>query len=257
MKTKQIPKKSGGTRTIYIQSPWDKHAFREIGSKLAEYVERLPNAHVIHGFRANHNPVTNAMAHIGFEYTLSIDLKDFFDSVNILHLLNQGVEGSLAKRAMKYGAARQGLSSSPAAANIAGAALDDAIVCRLKPGMVYTRYADDLTISGNDKDSLLELIPYIREEARKYCFMINEKKVRLQSQKFGNRIICGVSVGRTGISVPRKVRRRLRAAMHRYPNSNKTRGLAEWCKLKLPTGKRIGKWRAAAIAEATHNAFKH
>lgn len=257
MRIVQIPKRSGGTRTIYVQSPREKHRYRLIGSRLAELAAATPEAGVMHGFVAGRSPVTNALAHVGFNYSVSMDLRDFFDSVTDRDLRIAGCPTHLAVDAMVDGAARQGLSSSPAAANLAGSLLDRDILFILSPGMVYTRYADDLSISGNDLPALLSVRDRIPRLASDRGWKVKASKTRVQSQAFGDRVICGIAVGKTGIHVPRNVKRKLRAAQHQHPGSNKTRGLAEWCKLTPPSGggQSFGKWAATRVNEETRKVF--
>jgi len=234
-----IPKKSGGTRTIYVQSPKEKHHARANAFEIDKITDQTPHADCLHGFRAGRSPVTNALAHVGFTFTLSMDLKDFFDTVGAKHLTPHGVSPATLKQVLVDGAARQGLSSSPAAANLAGTSMDADIIRFIQtasPEAVYTRYADDLSISCNDIQALLSIRDAMPSITEHYGFKVNPKKTRIQSAAHGNRILCGVAVTATGIAAPRSTRRALRAAQHSHPGSNKTRGLAEWVKLKPPTG---------------------
>lgn len=267
MKIVRIPKKSGGFRTIYVQSPVEKGFHRWVGMKLQQRLERIPESRYIHGFYPGRSPVTNAMAHVGKRYTLTMDIRDFFDSVTAdqitvggaLRTLRHPFISDLAKWACKDGAPRQGLSSSPAAANVAGTLLDREVqrVWMVVPGrgVVYTRYADDLTFSSDD----LVLLQAIRQWLPKYVgsigWQINPSKTRIQNAAYGRRTVCGISVGATDIRVPRSFRRKLRAALHQHPGSNKTRGLVEWSKLKPPAGHRVGKYAQKEILEIAERAF--
>lgn len=233
----RIAKRNGKFRTIYAPSPKEKEWLRQVLSTgLTPACERLDKANVAHGFRRGRSPVTNAMQHRGFDYSLCFDLQDFFDTVLPTYV---PLEWANMPELWPDGAARQGLPTSPALANIAAAAFD-ADVCALRPAgptrkfesFVYTRYADDLTFSFDNAwliDVLLNAVPRLAE---KHGFRINKSKTRLQWAGAGRRIITGVAVDNT-LNVPRSVRRRLRAARHRR-NTGEARGLAEWSGLRLP-----------------------
>lgn len=273
MREMEIPKKSGGFRTVVVQDPVSKHKYRLVGHELDKLIDGRQNSHIT-GFRPGQSPVTNALQHVGYKFTLSMDIKDFFDSVGLKELLNAGCPRALAKQALYrprkkkttplplghhgHGFARQGLSSSPAAANLAGTVFDDKILktiqgCGVR--ITYTRYADDLNISCDDVEILKKLRYEIAEHVLSSGFSINPKKTRIQSSSFGNRIICGVSVGATGISVPRRFKRKLRAALHSHPNSNKTAGMMEWAKLRPPTGESIGKCKTTWLINKSKEAI--
>lgn len=291
MRTVKIPKKSGGKRTIYVQNPWEKHNYRYYGQQLAEFYEKNGNG-VAHGFVSGKSPVTNAQAHIGKKFTLSFDLKDFFDTVTKDHLIRAGVDEELAKRVCYNGATRQGLSSSPTAANCAAIPLDkkieNAIISNkgenffVERDIVYTRYADDLTFSSDNLESLIWLRDKIVPGIVKECgFVLNDKKTRIQSSKFGRRIITGVAVD-DNVYPRRKQRKILRAATYNIKklnnllsflvwvgkfslfalileinrkNVSKYLGLKEWCKLKQPTKSLGGKLISTAIRVRTKEAF--
>lgn len=90
MKKTQIPKKSGGFRTIYVQGSVEKHKYRYAGYQLSEFYEKNGTG-VAHGFVSGRSPISNAKEHVNKKFTLTIDLKDFFDSVTVHHLLKVGV----------------------------------------------------------------------------------------------------------------------------------------------------------------------
>jgi hypothetical protein len=240
----KIPKKTKGEfRTIYIPDENTKKELRSLLSSLENNLKamerngNIPN-NVIHGFVSKRSAVTNAIQHIGFNYTLSMDLEDFFDNVKVSH-----VEGLIPKEIIEKvfvdGSPRQGLPTSPLVCNIAALKIDIAFLKFLKKGdfkAVYTRYADDISISFNDKN-LFELFKSkMKEITRRAGFKIKEAKTRLQSQSYGNREVTGVMVGEKGISVSRKYRRRMRATLHQEKN-HIFDGMSEWSLLRLPKEK--------------------
>jgi hypothetical protein len=243
-----VPKRSGGFRTIYVPSAEEKRNLRSLLGHLHRLQGRTCTE-VVHGFVRGRSPVTNALAHVGCEYTVSIDLKDFFD-----HVTEEKLRGKLGKdllsRVLVDGAARQGLPTSPLVANIAAVDLDKAILKWIRKAgkeIVYTRYADDLALSFNDRSLIPEVIGKVTEIASRCGFPVNRDKVRVQWAGAGRRVITGVAVDRDGVHPTRAAKRRLRAALHQG-NKASARGLQEWCALKLPNPSRAK--HADAIEEA-------
>ena len=234
MKIIKIPKKSGGVRTIYVPDAAEKASLRSIAGAIERKARKLCPEGVVHGFTRGRSPVTNALAHVGYSYTTCFDLQDFFDSVTLNH-----VKGKLKREEMERvlvgGAARQGLPTSPAVANLAAADMDRAIITwrdKHQLRIAYTRYADDLSFSYDDPaitDMLLRAIPEI---VGRCGFRLNVAKTRTMCAKNGRRIITGVAVDGT-IHPPRAIKRRLRAAIHQGRQAQ-ARGLAEWCQLRPP-----------------------
>lgn len=285
MKTLDIPKKSGGTRKIYIQGPKEKHNYRYKGYQLAEFYEKH-GTNSAHGFRTGKSPVSNASCHINKQFSLTIDLKDFFDTITPKHLISAGVKTGLAHGVCYEGSIKQGLSSSPSAANCAAIPLDNLIIQTINNSddkdIIYTRYADDLTFSSNSLQSLLYLRSKVSELVKTCGFEVNNKKTRIQSSKFGRRIITGIAVD-DKINPRKKQKRFLRAAAHNMKklksllsflvftnqlssfalileanrkNISKFVGLREWCKLKEPTENLNGKLFQTAVKIRTMQAFK-
>ncbi len=252
----QIPKKTKGEfRQIYAPTKKEKRRFRVLLPELNQIA--IDNCSgCVHGFMPGKSPVTNAREHIGYQYTLSFDLKDFFDSVKPEMIMDYfdgpwiSPSGETHRKTNDYfiqGRAYQGLPTSPQIANLAAVKMDEDILnnCDIKMQVAvdkngekcerirYSRYADDLSFSFYNYDIYQELLNLIPNLVAKHGFTINPAKTRLQSAKFGNRVITGVSVGETGISVPRRIKRRVKLA--KYQKDEKTlKGLTEWSKLKLP-----------------------
>jgi hypothetical protein len=150
----------------------------------------------MHGFVRRRSPVTNAQAHVGHRYTLTMDLRDFFATVT-----QEKLRGRLSQEIIESivvdGATRQGLPTSPSAANLAAAPMDDAIMKwaeRASKQFVYTRYADDISISYDDPTLTPILLAQIPQIIRRCGFRIAEEKTHVWDAHMGRRIITGVAV---------------------------------------------------------------
>lgn len=230
----QIPKKDGRKRVIYVPDEEEKEQLRGLLPDLNLRAQKAAGE-TVHGFIHGRSPVTNALAHVGKAYTVTVDLSDFFDYVT-----GEKLQGKLPKKVLEKvlvdGAARQGLPTSPAVANIAAADMDMAILRWIEKtgsAIVYTRYADDLAFSFDDPELVPVLPARIKQIVNRCGFNLNPQKVRVQYAGAGRRVICGVAVDDSGIYPTRAAKRRLRAARHQG-NKGAARGLEEWCRLKRP-----------------------
>lgn len=246
-----VPKKFPAYDAPVRFIPKKQHGeFRSIASARAEQieagrcllpvlVEMIDASLPIHGFMPCRSPVTNARPHIGFQWSLCMDLENFFDHVTLEKLVDTGMSYSLAELITDTkGIARQGYATSPAAANIAFQPVDRQIIKALKricPDAVYTRYADDLTVSSNDLRGLKKLQTEIERIVAKSGFKVSPHKTHLLCSKAGRRIITGIAVDDKSIRVTRDVRRRLRACYHQG-NVSVANGLREWALMKEPKG---------------------
>lgn len=269
MRIVKIPKRRGEFRTLYCPNRQECRSLRRLAKRFERKVRKrekamLDKLHletpVIHGFTRGRSPLTNAMCHVGKAFTVSFDLKDFFDTVTVEQLKKECVKGwpilseKLIGLVTVDGAARQGLPTSPHVANLAAMPMDREIlewladpekhivlaeagdVDGLRVGlMVYTRYADDLTFSCNSHAQARSLLLNIPRIVAGRGFTINERKTCVQTASNGRRIITGVAVDDACVYAPREVRRKLRAARHQDPQGNRTKGLEEWCRLKCPS----------------------
>lgn len=271
------PKRNGTVRVCYNPDPELKRQLRALVPQLNLLAEELDMFSVQHGFTEGRSPVTNAKVHIGFAFTVSFDLENFFDTVTREHIGRACVGHLHPKHWVNLpgmiqdcfvdGAARQGLPTSPALANIAASPMDRDIVALCPKGrfserpFVYSRYADDLTFSCHTMATVELLKEEVPKIVERHGFKINPFKTKVQAAVAGRRIITGVAVGQHDITIPREVRRKIRAAYHQdiaglkrrnirrmlfSRNRWKTRlplrarfyygmkGLVEWGSLKLP-----------------------
>lgn len=268
------PKRNGTMRVCYNPDPELKRKLRALVPQLNLLAEELDVHHVQHGFTEGRSPVTNAKVHIGFAFTVSFDLENFFDTVTV-KLVSRAIwrseplknRLSIPVECWVDGAARQGLPTSPALANIAASPMDRDIMALCPKGrfserpFVYSRYADDLTFSCHTMATVELLKEEVPKIVERHGFKTNAAKTKVQAAVAGRRIITGVAVGQHDITIPREVRRKIRAAYHQdvaglkrrnirrilfSRNRWKTRlplrarfyygmkGLVEWGRLKLP-----------------------
>ncbi len=101
----------------------------------------------------------------------------------------------------------QGAPTSPSLSNILMLKLDKRIsTLATKAGASYTRYADDITISGNKEiKSLVKIVVQIIEEEG---YKVNEKKLRLQYSN-QRQVVTGLTVNKK-VSVSKKSGKRNR-----------------------------------------------
>ena len=205
----KIKKKSGGTRLITAPRT---QSFMMMLSAVNELFRSMyiPSEFAM-GFTDGRSVVTNASVHLGMDYILNIDLKDFFPSIHQARVwkrlqvppfkFNQSVANLLAGlccmkecREDENGNKKdvfvlpQGAPTSPIITNMICDKLDYYLGRLAKRfNMNYTRYADDITFSSmryvysKKGKFMLELERIIKEQG----FTINEAKTRLQ--KRGNR----------------------------------------------------------------------
>jgi hypothetical protein len=72
-----IPKKSGGQRILMAPLESTKSIQRRICTTI---IDKLPLNEAVHGFRANHDILSNASVHVGKSVVVCMDISDFFPS---------------------------------------------------------------------------------------------------------------------------------------------------------------------------------
>ena len=85
-----------------------------------------------------------------------------------------------------------------------------------KLGFSYTRYADDLTFSGDEPEKISKLLGLVSKLVADEGFQLRRDKTRVMRQGSCQRVT-GVVVNEV-LGLSRKERRRLRAMLHRLQN---------------------------------------
>lgn len=195
----EMEKKSGGIR--HIESPLKE--LKAIQRWVLRYIlDRLSPSAYAKGFVRKKSILDNAKPHEGNQYVLNLDLKDFFTTVQASHVYtlfknigyNNNIAFILTSFCTKSGYLPQGAPTSPALSNLVCLRLDHRIstYCK-KRALTYTRYADDLCISGN-KILILQKASYLIKDI--ICdegFTINAKKEKFLGPKV-RREVTGLTV---------------------------------------------------------------
>lgn len=236
----KIKKKSGGFRQI--EAPND-----ELKSKQRRLLESMKGQHYIspfcHSFRSSKNVVTNAKGHLGANYVLHIDASNFFPSITWNNFWQMvGYRGKRNKEFPKMDELKlafcqfgddpeprlpQGAPTSPWLSNLYLSKFDTMMarylsylsvkIINQKPDDVseynYSRYADDITISGPSKERLWAIFFMMEKKLQKqYKITLNRKKTRMMGP--GQRkIVCGIVVN-VHTQPKRRWRKNLRAEIH-------------------------------------------
>ena len=185
---------------------------------LENILEKIPLSQYCHGFVRGRSIVTNARGHIGKARILTMDIQDFFPSIKEEQVRevfqSAGYSLSAAERLTEIccfqGKLPQGAPSSPYLANLFCRELDEELgeIAR-KYELIYTRYADDMTFSG-DKE-LEFLIPLVEDMLRKYGFSINEEKTRIGNN---HKMVTGLLLEENTMKIPKHFKRKLKQEIY-------------------------------------------
>lgn len=195
-----IPKKSGGFRQINAPKHHLKFAQKRLSFALWNHQNTMRKEHNIkgnisHAFEKKKSIITNAEVHKNKKFVLNIDLTNFFGSFHFGRVvgffsknhdfkLPIEVATVIAQLACYNGCLPQGAPSSPVITNLIGQILDMRLIklCK-KYKLCYTRYADDLTFSTNNKpfiNKYTDFYNHLLQEISQLGFAINDKKTRFQ-----------------------------------------------------------------------------
>lgn len=214
-----IGKRGGGSRQI--DAP--RIFLKTVQHWVLDYLLwRLPSHTCCHSYQKHKSIQTNAAPHVGKKYVANIDIENFFGSINSemvrCLLLKYGFGEQLSKNISKLSTLRdrlpQGAPTSPVISNSYLFNLDEMIFETARENCAdYTRYADDMTLSGDNREQLVAIIDLVRKELAKLGLRLNDEKTRIASVG-GQQRVTGVVVN-TRISPPRKLRRQVRAMFHK------------------------------------------
>ena len=193
---------------------------------------------IAHGFIKGKSIISNATPHRNKKFVLNTDLQDFFGSIHYGRVygffltnkhfqLNEDVARAIANLACHEGKLPQGAPTSPVISNLIAGILDIKLsTLAYKHKLYYTRYADDLTFSTNQKEfpssiayeeeGIVVIGHALNSIIQKHGFEINASKNRLQ-YKNSRQDVTGLIVN-TKINVKNEYRNRVRVLWHKIQN---------------------------------------
>ncbi|ENK2913168.1 retron St85 family RNA-directed DNA polymerase [Vibrio alginolyticus] len=225
-----IPKRTHGVRLIAQPSRELKECQRAFLSFF-----RFPVHNCAMAYREGMSIKDNALAHKNNAYLLKLDLENFFNSINPnvfwdvwkkLELLNlcdnekKWIEKILFWNLNGDLVLSVGAPSSPVISNFCMYIFDSILKHHCdNTGIIYTRYADDLTFSTN-KERILFQIPSVVEKILSDCFnenlYLNKSKTTFSS-KAHNRHVTGITLTNEGkISLGRSKKRYIKHKIHQF-----------------------------------------
>ncbi|MFH1921198.1 MAG: reverse transcriptase family protein, partial [Planctomycetota bacterium] len=237
-----IPKRSGGQRRILAP---DRHLKRLQRSILRRLLARLRAHPAATGFERGKSIVTNARAHQGRAVVLRFDVVDFFPTTSAERLRkyfrrigwNRPATEILLRLCTYEGGLPQGAPTSPRLSNLANYRLDARLAgMAARLGGVYTRYADDITISlpeeesesdwtirsgpppifglETNRDKVRFLQAFVRRVVGEEGYRLHRRKKLSVRRRHHRQEVTGLVVN-DRVNLPRSTRRWLRAVEHR------------------------------------------
>lgn len=225
----EIPKKSGGTRKICAPTGDLKQIQEKLYSILLHHQQFLRkqnniHANISHAFEKGKSIITNGEVHRNKRIVINIDLQDFFDSFHFGRVcgffeknrdfaIPHELAIVMAQLTCYQGKLPQGAPTSPIITNYICQIFDMRILkIAKKYHLDYTRYADDLSFSTNDKKFISQWEPFYNEltyEVERAGFKINTKKTSVQ-YKDSRQTVTGLVINKK-ISVDHRYYKQVRA----------------------------------------------
>ncbi|MFW1983296.1 retron St85 family RNA-directed DNA polymerase [Acinetobacter guillouiae] len=228
-----ILKKNGGQRIIAHPAKELKYIQRFIVNTLKS---KISIHHCSFAYKNNINIKHNALLHSSNTYILKMDFKDFFPSITPLiffnALKNQNIylsklDSALLANLLFWKPHRKqkiilsiGAPSSPLISNIVMYEFDNQIFSLCKElNITYSRYADDLTFSTQEKN-LLHILP---KEIKRILNSTYNKKIRINSEKtsfisksFQRKVTGLIITNDNKVSIGRDKKRLISSMLHKY-----------------------------------------
>lgn len=220
-KTYSIQKKNGSSRVI-AQPNRELKAFQSW--VLRSILDKLSSSEHSKGFEKNTSILDNASPHVGSNYVLTIDLEDFFPSIKVEKVYsifysigyNKLISSVLASVCTFDGRLPQGAPTSPKLANLICAKLDARLYGYAGPrGIVYTRYADDITFSAQTAQRIYKAKAFINTVIVDEGFSVNNRKTKISGTQRQKRIT-GLIVSEHHAGIGRQKYREMRVKLHRF-----------------------------------------
>ena len=216
----EIPKRSGGMRAIEEPLPSLKEIQTWILKNILEPAAKKHVSPVAKAFVPGKNLRENARFHKNREKVMALDIHDFFGSIKFGEVYGvfeklgyrEDVCVMLTNLCIYRGCLPQGAPTSPMLSNLIFTDVDKKIFhyCRSR-NILYTRYADDMTFSG-DNLSPRRIIAYVRVVIWSKRLRLNDEKTKVMGKGMAQ-TVTGVVVNEK-LQVPRQYRDKVRQEVY-------------------------------------------
>ena len=222
---KEISKKNGGKRRLSIPDSYTKVVQKKINILLTKFYHAPKSVYAFVKSSDNKkNIVTNAYMHINKKIVINVDIENFFNSINFGRVrgllmsypynIDKDLATKIAQLTIFNNQLPQGAPSSPVISNMICYKLDKQLMHLAKEyRCMYTRYADDITFSTNDK--YLNQKAFFKELNKKINengFSLNSSKTRVQKYCH-SQIVTGLKVNEK-VNLSKKYIRQIRSMLH-------------------------------------------
>ena len=214
----QIPKSNGGTRELMVPDCELRYHQHFI---LHNILYKIPVSEHACAYHKHRGLTDLAAPHVGHDTLIHMDIRDFFSSITeqmVFEILMEetgypkAVAGFLSHLCCYKNYLPQGACTSPALSNLCFKKCDEQIAMMARQHkLTYTRYSDDIYLSGNDVQSD-EVIAEVKAIVQAHGFQLNKAKTKVlgphQAQK-----VTAIVVNEK-MQVSRAYRRQLRQELH-------------------------------------------
>ena len=214
----RFPIAKGNGRKRWIEAPNRK--LKHLQKKLLELLYKNQPHTTAHGFVPGRSIVTNAQPHVGKKWVINYDITDFFPStkesmVATVLTKNEQLTGAELKILLRLtclnGCLPQGAPTSPHLANLAFWDADVALCdYAQKHALTYTRYADDLTFSGNTYPE--GITNFVSKTLKLLGYDLAYHKTKFLGQH-KRQMVTGLVVNEK-VNLARPLRKKIRAILH-------------------------------------------
>jgi hypothetical protein len=231
-----IKKKNGGTRLIYHPSPCLKTFQYWLVYNVFNYFKISRYAFA---YDKGCSIKKNASAHLNGNYILHIDIRNFFESINSVHILDLLTKNS--KTLMDLSIAENdyklildlclyndhlviGSVCAPRLSNCVMYDFDEEVDNLITNfgDIIYTRYADDIVLSSREFINN-NIINELKRILLKYRFDINLDKTKFMSNK-GRKIVTGLIINNGKLSIGMNKRLELKEMLYKKLKYNQGDG---------------------------------
>ncbi|TAN41876.1 MAG: RNA-directed DNA polymerase [Nitrospirae bacterium] len=213
-----IPKKNkSGHRIVYKSFDKSLSLIQKNLETTINHNEIFPEC--VQGFVRKGCIAKNAGKHLAKRYVLNADIEDFFESIGMLQIVNafkrigcnDDIAIMLSRLCTLDEQLVQGFSTSPVISNLVCHGMDEDFVTLSKQyNCTYTRYADDMSFSGNAVPTQGD----IEDILSNHGFKLNKKKFFLQ-KRGDKQYVTGLTVFDDKYPrIPKRIKKKLRLTLY-------------------------------------------